>query len=47
MLKTDLVLLLDPEFKAICQGFLGEPGTFLATFVSAWVKVMEQDMPRV
>jgi catalase (peroxidase I) len=47
MLKTDLVLLLDPEYKAICQGFLGEPGTFLATFVSAWVKVMEQDMPKV
>jgi catalase (peroxidase I) len=45
ILKFDLVMRLDPEYKAISQQFVEDADTFYTHFVRAWVKVMEADLP--
>eukprot|EP00471_Norrisiella_sphaerica_P000034 CAMPEP_0184479338 /NCGR_PEP_ID=MMETSP0113_2-20130426/1103_1 /TAXON_ID=91329 /ORGANISM="Norrisiella sphaerica, Strain BC52" /LENGTH=674 /DNA_ID=CAMNT_0026857397 /DNA_START=164 /DNA_END=2188 /DNA_ORIENTATION=+ len=43
MLKTDLMLLADPELRAFVEEFANSEKTFLDAFVSAWVKLMNAD----
>jgi catalase-peroxidase len=44
MLKTDMQLLYDPEYKAIVQEFATDNDAFLKDFSDAWAQVMIADM---
>lgn len=44
MLKTDMLILFDPEYKAIAQEYAQNETAFLNEFIMAWVKVMNADM---
>lgn len=44
MLKTDMQLLFDPEFKVVAAEFAQDNDMFLQEFSAAWVKIMNADI---
>lgn len=43
-LKTDMVVLFDPDYKAIAGEYATDEHAFKSEFVSAWSKAMNSDM---
>eukprot|EP00912_Choanoflagellata_sp_UC4_P001026 UC4_evm1s634 len=43
MLKTDMMLLYDPEFTSIVEEFASDANSFLETFAQAWTHIMNID----
>ena len=48
MTTADMALKVDPEFRAICERFRGDPKAFEDAFARAWFKLTHRDMgPKV
>ncbi len=44
MMTTDIALKVDPEYRAVCEKFLGDFDAFTQAFSKAWYKLTHRDM---
>jgi catalase-peroxidase len=44
MMTTDIALKLDPEYRKVCEKFLGDFDAFTQAFSKAWYKLTHRDM---
>ncbi len=44
MMTTDIALKVDPDYRAVCEKFLGDFDAFTQAFSKAWYKLTHRDM---